>query len=109
MNILVKKEAIQMEIISPDILEQYMYRRDTLIIDLRSKKEYEKYHVPGAYHIDYEDASALFSLPKEKTIIFYCERGASSLVRARELEKRGYRVKSLAGGVHGWQERKTAR
>lgn len=98
-----------MEIISLDRLEQYMYRNDTLIIDLRSKKEYEKYHIPGAHHIDYEDAPALFSLPKEKTIILYCERGASSLVRAREMEEKGYRVKSLAGGIHGWQERKTAR
>ncbi|MGI6008234.1 MAG: rhodanese-like domain-containing protein [Ruminococcus sp.] len=96
----------ELEMISPDMLEKYRYRKDTLIIDLRSEEEYGKYHVPGARHIDYEDTASLFSLPRSMIIILYCERGASSLVRAKEMAAKGYRVKSLTGGIHSWRERK---
>ena len=91
-----------LEMISPKMIDRYRNRQDTLIIDLRSEAEYAKYHIAGALHIDYEDIDALFALPKDKTIILCCERGASSMNRAKEMSRKGYRVKSLIGGMNGY-------
>ncbi len=73
----------ELEMISAKMLDAYRKRNDTLLIDLRSSEEYFRYHIPGARHIDYEDTEALFGLPRNKEIILYCERGASSMARAK--------------------------
>lgn len=93
----------ELEMISAKMLDAYRKRSDTLLIDLRSSQEYFRYHIPGARHIDYEDTEALFALPKNKEIILYCERGASSMARAKEMARLGYNVKSLIGGVHAYR------
>ena len=97
---------LKWEMLSPQMIDQYRYRQDTLIIDLRSKEEYDKYHIASALHIDYEDTEALFSLPTDKIIILCCERGASSMNRAKEMSQKGYRVKSLIGGMRAYKERR---
>lgn len=89
----------QLEVISVKMLNSYLSREDTLIIDLRSQEEYYEGHLPGALNIPYQEERMFFTLPHEKTIILYCERGSSSLVKAKEMARRGYRVKSLSGGV----------
>ena len=96
----------ELEMISPGMLDQYRNRKDTLIIDLRPEDEFGKYHIPGARQIEYEDVQTLFSLPRDKTIVLCCERGASSMARAKEMARDGYRVKSLIGGMHAYREYK---
>ena len=44
-------------------------------------------------------------LPKNVPLIFYCERGSVSMVAAREMAEKGYRAKSLTGGIHSWHRR----
>ena len=41
------------ETISAKMLDYYVDRRDTLIIDLRDREEYGKSHVKGAVNIPY--------------------------------------------------------
>lgn len=94
----------ELEMISPKMVKQYQNRKDALIIDLRSKEEYDKYHIPGALHIEYEDERSLAILPKNKEIILYCERGASSMAKAKELMRKGYHVKTLIGGIRAYKE-----
>lgn len=96
----------ELEMISPKMIDQYRNRQDVLIIDLRAKEEYQKYHIASAVHIDYDDVEALFLLPRWKMIILYCERGASSMTRAKEMVRKGYRVKSLLGGMNAYKEYK---
>ena len=38
-------------------------------------------------------------LPKEKLYLFYCDRGSSSLLAAKDLSRQGYRTMSLVGGI----------
>lgn len=93
--------------ISAQQLDEY-YRQDVVfIIDLRSQKEYLECHYFGALNLPYEDFdeienTILEHLPKEGLMILYCDRGSASLMAARELMKKGYRVKSVVGGIHSY-------
>lgn len=91
-----------MEFQAIGIREFNRYRKhpDAWVIDLRSREEFEKVHVEGARNIPYEDLE-MFSkyLPKEKLYLFYCDRGSSSLLAAKELGREGIRAATLVGGI----------
>ena len=91
-----------MEFQAIGIREFNRYRKhlDAWVIDLRGREEFEKVHVEGARNIPYEDLE-MFSkyLPKEKLYLFYCDRGSSSLLAAKDLSRQGYRTMSLVGGI----------
>ena len=42
------------ETMSAKMLDDYVGRKDALIIDLRGQEEYEKSHVKGAFNMPYE-------------------------------------------------------
>lgn len=94
-----------LETISPKMLDYYVDNKRALIIDLRGKEEYEKSHIKGAINIPYEGGSFRFRPPRNRDVIFYCERGSLSLIAARELAKDNYRVRSVIGGIHMYRGR----
>ncbi|MCI9532299.1 MAG: rhodanese-like domain-containing protein [Lachnospiraceae bacterium] len=78
----------------------YRKRPDAWVIDLRSREEFEEVHVEGARNIPYGDLKAFRKyLPKDKLYLFYCDRGSSSLMAAKDLSREGYRTMSLVGGI----------
>ena len=52
------------ETISAKMLDYYVDRPDTLIIDLREPESYRKSHIRGAVNIPYEELSESPPLPK---------------------------------------------
>ncbi len=74
-----------------------------ILLDVRSKQEYDEYHLEGAVCIPtYELANAIskIAMSKEQTIIAYCQSGARSKKAVNLLEKMGYsKVYELAGGI----------
>ena len=77
---------------------EYRKRPDAWVIDLRSKEEFEDIHVEGARNIPYEELEMFRKyLPKDKLYLLYCDRGASSLMAAKELSREGYRTATLVG------------
>lgn len=94
---------VSIETISADELDEYLGRKDAVIIDLREREAFKKSHFKTAVNIPYEELETSRSLPKRKTLILYCERGGSSLFAARTLMKKGYRVKSVVGGIRCYQ------
>ena len=93
------------EPISGKMLDYYVDRPDTLIIDLREPESYRKSHIRGAVNIPYEELSESPPLPKEKILIFYCDRGGASLLLARQLAKLGYCTRSVIGGFGAYRGR----
>ena len=74
--------------------------KSSVIIDLRSKEEYQKKHIMGAYNIPYEiSQERVFRLSKGRSYILYCEKGVTSFRVAREMSSKGYQVKSLINGI----------
>lgn len=87
-------------------LERYVNKPNTKLIDLRTKEEYEEYHLEGAENIPYDDLEEYKDkLSKNITYILYCERGGSSLMAAKELSREGYLIYTVIGGIRAWEER----
>ena len=93
------------ETISAKMLDYYVDRRDSLIIDLREREEFNKSHVRGAVNIPYEEADSYALFPKDKIRVMYCDRGGASLRLARQLARKGHRTRSVIGGFEAYRGR----
>lgn len=78
---------------------------ECLLVDLRPRREYRACHIANAINIPYTEGMKI-QLPLDREIILYCERGATSMIAAKQLEEDGYCVSSLAGGIHAYNGKK---
>ena len=77
-----------------------------IIIDARTRSEYDQGHIPGAILIpEYEIADrAKNELPdKKQLILVYCRSGGRSKIAAEELVKLGYTNVKEFGGIIDWE------
>ena len=94
------------ETISAKMLDYYVDRRDTLIIDLREKESYNApANVKGAVNNAIWRNRRIYSLSKRKILVLYCDRGGASLLLARQLAKLGYCTRSVIGGFGAYRGR----
>ncbi len=100
-----KISMFQLETISPKMLDYYVDRSDSLIIDLRTEDEYEKSHIRRAISVPYDTLEECRGFPRDKTLVFYCDRGGASLSAAKQYRKMGYRVRSVIGGFEAYHGR----
>ena len=77
-------EGMNFEMITPKELDRYLHRGDTFIIDLRPPKEYRERHLKGAVSIPYEKLSGCCLFPRDRLLLFYCDRGSMRMAAARE-------------------------
>lgn len=85
-----------------------------MLIDLRSRRDYAKSHIPGAVCIPYEELSMRIPELRRWTeqcnrkhgrsaLIVYCDRGNTSMRAARDLYNRGFDVKNVYGGISAYK------
>ncbi|MBI1941492.1 MAG: rhodanese-like domain-containing protein [Acidobacteria bacterium] len=80
--------------------------KKVLVIDVRSPKEFESGHVPGAVNIPIDELSRRFGemeVPKETTIVTVCEHGGRSSRAVVELQKLGYKSSSFCK-LESWKK-----
>lgn len=65
-----------------------------IIVDVRTKEEYEESHLEGAINIPY-DIIEISNLDKNKTIYVYCKSGKRSSMAYKKLSNLGYNVFDL--------------
>lgn len=74
-----------------------------ILLDVRSKQEYDEYHLEGAICIPtYELTTEIEKIVenKEQTIIVYCKTGGRSKKAVNTLKKMGYKsLYEIAGGI----------
>lgn len=81
---------------------------NAIIIDVRSAEAFRQGHIPMAMNIPLEEIQGGRSnLPRGRTLIFYCESGASSLKAARILAAKGYRTINTVGGIRQYNKELT--
>ena len=83
-------------------LDRYVGRKDVIIVDVREVQAFNYKHFKGAINIPVREMEKV-ALDSSKEIILYCERGAASLKAAAFLAKRGYKVKSVVGGINAYK------
>lgn len=80
---------------------QEFKERGAVLLDVRTKEEWNKGHIEGAKHIPVQEVSAKISEIKKwnKPVITYCASGMRSGNAAKTLNKHG--VEAINGG--GWK------
>ncbi len=75
------------------------------ILDVRDAAQFSKDHIPGAVNTEWRKVFAERSkLPKNKTILAYCNTGSFSAQVAMALRMDGIEnVKVLHGGIEEWK------
>ncbi|MCI8597047.1 MAG: rhodanese-like domain-containing protein [Lachnospiraceae bacterium] len=89
--------------ISPREIDAYLFRSGYVIVDLREPRDFRKLHLKGAICIPYDQLEERARILKNQTLVLYCERGGTSLMAARELSEKGYRVMSMIGGIQAYK------
>jgi rhodanese-related sulfurtransferase len=73
------------------------------VLDVRQPSEWRHGHIRGSQNLPLlQLKSQLAKLPREKTIVTVCASGHRSNAAARTLERAGYPVENLKGGMHAW-------
>lgn len=71
----------------------------TLLLDVRTPKEFADGHLPGAVNIPVDDLRGrLEELPRDRRILAYCQVGMRGYVATRILLQKGFDVANLGGG-----------
>ncbi|AJA46629.1 coenzyme A disulfide reductase [Clostridium pasteurianum DSM 525 = ATCC 6013] len=86
------------EVITPTELYYYDLS-NSILVDVRSKLEFNNGHIDGAINIPVDNLrERLSELDKNKEIIVYCQVGLRGYVAERILKQKGFKVKNLTGG-----------
>jgi glyoxylase-like metal-dependent hydrolase (beta-lactamase superfamily II)/rhodanese-related sulfurtransferase len=97
--------------VKPDELKKRIDKgEDIYILDVRTPEEhkswkisYDRYKDSSVIPIDaLSSADSLKQIPKEKEIVTFCGHGNRSMAAAKMLSDLGYNVKSVEGGLDGW-------
>jgi thiamine biosynthesis protein ThiI len=71
-----------------------------VVIDLRTRAEYQAWHWPGALQLDFAKALEAYpSFAKEQSYVLYCEYGLKSAHLAELMRKRDLRAGHVRGGT----------
>lgn len=100
--------AIARDISNSELKALLADRPDLLLIDVRTDREWEAGHIPGAAFLDFleDDFEArAFALSKDRPIALYCAAGGRSEDAMKKMEKAGFReLYNLRGGFYGWED-----
>lgn len=77
-----------------------------VILDVRTADEFAQGHLEKAVSLNVLNASAfdagLTKLDKTKTYYVYCRSGRRSYMAASKMQKQGFRVLEMKGGIQAW-------
>lgn len=84
-----------------------LLHQGALLVDVRTREEYERNHLPGAISAPYSEIYLHVNevLPdKERPLIVYCATGKRSCMAKERLEFRGYHQVWYLGGIYKKQQ-----
>ena len=86
-------------------LEEFDMQPQAVLLDVRTREEYDEGHIPGAILIpEYEIAQRAESelSDKNQLILVYCRSGRRSKIASEELVNLGYTNVKEFGGIIDW-------
>ena len=66
-----------------------------VVLDVRSREEFDENHIEGAFNLPYDEINELIDIKKDTIIFVYCKSGNRSKVAAEKLLELGYEVYDL--------------
>jgi rhodanese-related sulfurtransferase len=84
-------------------LAERLAERSVHVLDVRQPTEWRHSHIRGSENLPLMQLKRhLEALPRDKTIVTVCASGHRSKIAARTLQRAGYQVENLMGGMHAW-------
>jgi len=88
----------------PALRNRMVDNQDSLLVDIRSEKEFRKEHIEGAVNLPmYQMHRRWRELPFDRPLILVDSRGFRSPLAASYLIAKGYTVERLFGGMASWK------
>lgn len=100
------KKVAHLGLLSVHELKTRLDEKDNLqVVDVRSQKEWEEGHVPGATHIHVPDLEEeADTLDREQPVVTYCGSGYRASIAASILKREGFaHVYNVPGSISAWQ------
>lgn len=74
---------------------------NTVLIDVRTKEEYNEGHIPGSINIELDEVEKIVDIIKDKNIhiYLYCRSGHRSGIALNKVKELGYRDLTNIGGI----------
>lgn len=88
--------------ITSDELVNKLKNPNNVLIDIRTIQEYRLGHIKGASNIPLNRLNT-YQGDKEKTYYVICQSGIRSKKAAKYLQKQGYSVWHVLGGMNAWR------
>lgn len=103
-----KPAAAKIKRVEVEEFDKLRANKGTVVLDVRTEKEFQAGHIPGALNIDVNagtfDAMA-GQLDKNKTYLVHCAAGVRSAKACKKLEGMGFKeLYDLAPGFKGWEK-----
>lgn len=99
------KEAVYVNITAQEAKKIVDEREGYIILDTRTREEYDEGHIPGAILIPHdqirEQAESVLT-DKDQLILVYCRSGRRSKLASEDLVKLGYTNIMEFGGIIDW-------
>lgn len=99
------QEAVYVNITAQQAKEIMDSQEGYIILDTRTREEFDESHIPGAVLIPHDEimekAGGVLT-DKEQLILVYCRSGRRSKLAAKDLVKLGYTNIKEFGGIIDW-------
>lgn len=85
-------------------ISEFQAANGAVLLDVRTRDEYQTGHVPGSKNIDAREISGIVSVIEDKTtpIFVYCYSGSRSGAAVTALEHMGYLNVKNIGGIRSY-------
>lgn len=96
--------------ITPAQLVQQLNNTKILLVDVRTKAEFERGHLPGAMHLpidQIESGDAIKQIQmqlSDRQLVTYCHSGQRSHRALAKLRQAGITGQNLTGGIVAWRQ-----
>ncbi len=97
-----ENSIVPAEITASEVNEMITNSDDFILLDVRTKAEYDSAHIKGAVNIPLDELESATTLDKSAKIVVYCQSGNRSLMAAKKLIENGYLEVYDLGGIIEW-------
>lgn len=88
-----KEEKVEIKKVTCEEMKE-LIKEEALLIDVRTKEEYDEYHLDQAVNIEYQniiEGAKKYSIVDNDKIIVYCKSGVRSNTAAQSLVDNGFK------------------
>jgi len=97
-------EADAATIAPADLQALRQEQRDTVLLDVRSRLEFEGSWIDGATNLPLEELDGrLDEIPEQRLVVVVCRTGVRATIAAEALARSGRRARVLEGGMQAWR------